>query len=782
MGRPLHVLIVEDSEADAQLMLRELERSGYDPMSRRVETSEAMESALKEGGWDIVLSDYSMPHFSAPAALKLLQKCGTDLPFIIVSGNTGEDTAVVAMKAGAHDYIMKNNLKRLVPAIEREVAEAHIRQERKQAEEELVYLASYPRLNPLPVIDIDPTGRVTFINESARQQFPDIENAGFEHPYLAGLGASLPALQRTEGITTVREVKVGDEYYLQTISFVKQKQHLRIYGVNITERKRAEERVTHLTTVLKAIRNVNQLIAREKDRESLIQEACDLLIRRQGYEKAWILLLDENKNFVTAVGTGLGENASTVLGEMRAGNYPTCLRELLDRGQPFLAYDQPGKRHKGCILAGEHSSQGVYRCKLEYGGKLYGVLGVTVPSGVISDKEEQNLFLELCGDIAFALANIEREEGRKRAEEQTRGLKEYLQLQVDRMPIALIVWDTKFRVQTWNPSAERIFGFMAEEALGKHPYDIIVPKEAQPHVDTIWSRLLAGDMTAYSVNENITKDGRTIVCDWANTPFKEADGTVVGVLSIVQDITELKKLEKKVTEYGELNKLKSDLLSMVSHELRTPLAIIKGYSTMLVEYDQRLDSKEKSQYLIAIDQAADRLTHLVDQLLDMSRMEAGLLKLDKVRTSITALIKDTVAEAKLRTATHIIVADLPRRLPLVEIDVERIREVLDNLIDNAMKYSDEGTEVKVSAQKGRGELIISVTDQGRGIPGEELPHLFNRMHHRERKLRSSESGLGLGLSICKGLVEAHGGRIWSESEVGKGSTFYFTIPFDSKGG
>jgi signal transduction histidine kinase len=137
MVKPLRVLIVEDSEDDAILLLHHLKRSGYDPTFIRVDTSAAMAKALDNEMWDIVIADYSMPHFSAPEALKLLHKSGLDLPFIIVSGKIGEDTAVAAMKAGAHDYIMKNNMFRLVPAIERELQEAEVRSKRKRAEEAL---------------------------------------------------------------------------------------------------------------------------------------------------------------------------------------------------------------------------------------------------------------------------------------------------------------------------------------------------------------------------------------------------------------------------------------------------------------------------------------------------------------------------------------------------------------------------------------------------------------------------------------------------------------------
>lgn len=150
MGKPLQVLIVEDSEQDAELLLRELRRGGYDPVSRRVDTPEALKAALDQQIWDIAFADYTMPHFNGAAALLLLRERGLDIPVIFVSGTIGEDIAVAAMKAGANDYIMKGNLKRLVPAVERELREANLRQEHRQAEEMIRHLAYYDALTALP--------------------------------------------------------------------------------------------------------------------------------------------------------------------------------------------------------------------------------------------------------------------------------------------------------------------------------------------------------------------------------------------------------------------------------------------------------------------------------------------------------------------------------------------------------------------------------------------------------------------------------------------------------
>jgi len=236
-----------------------------------------------------------------------------------------------------------------------------------------------------------------------------------------------------------------------------------------------------------------------------------------------------------------------------------------------------------------------------------------------------------------------------------------------------------------------------------------------------------------------------------------------------------------MAEYEELDKLKTNLLSTVSHELRTPLAIIKGYSTMLLDYDRKLSPREKSGNLRSIDRATDRLTDLVDRLLDMSRLDAGLLKLKKAPTSVSGMVKEAITEARLRARKHKIVSHIMGRLPRIDIDARRIRQVLDNLIDNAVKYSGEGSSVVVEVmKKDGGGLQVSIADQGIGIPTEDLEKVFDRMYRLEQRLSTDPGGMGLGLALCKALVEAHDGEIWAESQVEEGSTFYFTIPVETK--
>jgi signal transduction histidine kinase len=245
------------------------------------------------------------------------------------------------------------------------------------------------------------------------------------------------------------------------------------------------------------------------------------------------------------------------------------------------------------------------------------------------------------------------------------------------------------------------------------------------------------------------------------------------ILSVTTDITERKKAEEKLRQ---IDQMKSEFLSNVSHELRTPLATIKGYATLILDYYAKLDAEETRDYLKSIDLSTDRLTKLVDNLLDTSRMESGLLKLEKTTTNIVQLIKSVVAEASIRAEPYHFAVKAAGRVITADIDARRIRQVLDNLIDNAIKYSPPGTEIQVSAVKSGNELLVSVTDQGPGIPAGELKNIFERMYRIERRLYSGLDGIGLGLYLCQRLVEAHHGRIWAENRPGRGSIFRFILP------
>ena len=234
--------------------------------------------------------------------------------------------------------------------------------------------------------------------------------------------------------------------------------------------------------------------------------------------------------------------------------------------------------------------------------------------------------------------------------------------------------------------------------------------------------------------------------------------------------------EQKEAETSGDNNNSSMLLSTICHELRTPLAIIRGYTSLLLDYEESLENTEKHEYIESIDKATSRLAELVDDILDMSRLESGMLHLKKIPTSLTELIRESVVEAQLRAPSHRIQFVMEQDIPCIHIDAKRIRQVLDNILDNAIKYSEKRTDITVRLISRKNDLLVSIEDHGIGIPPCDLTNVFQRMFRVERQITTRTNGAGLGLTICRGLVEAHGGRIWLDSDEGKGSTVNFTVP------
>jgi signal transduction histidine kinase len=234
---------------------------------------------------------------------------------------------------------------------------------------------------------------------------------------------------------------------------------------------------------------------------------------------------------------------------------------------------------------------------------------------------------------------------------------------------------------------------------------------------------------------------------------------------------------RKVAALRELDRMKTELLGTVSHELRTPLGSIKGYATTLLTHGSKLRKDEQREFLEIIDSEADRLRDLIENLLDLSRLEAGVLRIDRQPARLGGSVREVVRKVELASPSHTFVLDWPTDDPMVNADQKRIYQVIQNLMTNAVKYSPDGGCITVSARVERRELVISVADQGLGIPEVELDKIFDRFHRVQTEVSQSIGGTGLGLAICKGLVEAHGGRIWAESAgEAQGSTFCFTLP------
>jgi len=231
-------------------------------------------------------------------------------------------------------------------------------------------------------------------------------------------------------------------------------------------------------------------------------------------------------------------------------------------------------------------------------------------------------------------------------------------------------------------------------------------------------------------------------------------------------------------EAEKANELKLRFLAMISHELRTPLTSIKGFATTLLADDVAWDPNSQRDFIETIDQEADKLTDLIEHLLDLSRLESGTLRIVPEEQPLNAIVNTAMAQLQALTREHDLVITLPEDLPSVKADPQRIAQVLANLVNNATKYSPIGTQITISASRQSEVVRVDVTDQGPGIPHEERTRVFEPFHQAETEMASPEQvkGVGLGLAICKGLVEAQGGRIWIKDQPRPGTTISFTLP------
>ena len=481
-----------------------------------------------------------------------------------------------------------------------------------------------------------------------------------------------------------------------------------------------------------------------------------------------------------------------------------------------------------------------------------------------------------------------------------------LRLQVDRMPLAYIAWDQNFHITEWNRAAERIFGWPATEARGQHAY-LLIPEAARPHVDVVWRKVLEGDEASYSLNENVTRDGRVLLCEWFNTPVRDETGRTTEVLSMVHDLTAQRNMEvarsyseeqlrqvwetsrdgMRLTDAGgrvlrvnsaycqlvgkkreelegrpftsiqaegirqqhleryrqrvrdhavvshmerpvELwngrtiwmavsnstmdspqgpmvlsifrdvtarkvdearlneavlkaeaaNRAKSEFLANMSHEIRTPMNGILGMTALVL--DTPLEPEQRHHLQLA-RASAQSLLGLLNDILDLSKIEAGRLDIAAIDFDPRQLIQDLVDSVGVlaRQKSIDLRVRVASRVPaVVNGDPLRLRQVLMNLLGNALKFTERGSvTVELDcAQEGSGlRLTGTVTDTGIGIPAGKQNVIFDAFAQADGSTTRRFGGTGLGLTICKRLLELMNGAIAVESRPGQGSTFRFDL-------
>ncbi len=261
--------------------------------------------------------------------------------------------------------------------------------------------------------------------------------------------------------------------------------------------------------------------------------------------------------------------------------------------------------------------------------------------------------------------------------------------------------------------------------------------------------------------------------------YDESDERILASLALQAGIAveNIRLFEEaaKVQALRELDSMKSNLLSTVSHELKTPLSLIKGFSESLLRTDVKWSEAERIDFLQTIDDETDKLNELIEDLLEMTRIESGTLRVEPQPLRMQKLIQPIIKKVRGRALKHTFQVSIATDFPEVMADARRVDQIFRNLIENAVKYSEGGT-ITVRGDVVEGWAQFSVSDSGIGIPAQDIERVFDRFYRVDDAAVRRAGGTGLGLSICQGMIQMHGGRIWVESTIGEGSTFRFTLP------
>jgi PAS domain S-box-containing protein len=325
-------------------------------------------------------------------------------------------------------------------------------------------------------------------------------------------------------------------------------------------------------------------------------------------------------------------------------------------------------------------------------------------------------------------------------------------------------------ITTWNPAAERLSGYSAEEAVGQ-PISILAPADAPDEMPPLLDRVSAGeDISSFEVRR-VGKDGREADLLVTISPVLGPDGDVEGASMIARDITEQKRARE------EIERAKEEFFGSVSHELRTPLTSIIAYGELLEEFDLENLSDQGRKAVEVIQRNAERELRLVGDMLLVTRIQEGQFSLHLAPTNLNAVVEDAVVAARPSAEKDGLELRLDAEpVPELEADPHRLGQAVDNLLSNAIKFTPAEGCIVVHLRRSGDIATIQVDDSGLGIPEEEQKRLFDRLYRARSAQEHQIQGVGIGLSIVKAIAEAHGGSVRVESEEGKGTTFTIAIP------
>ena len=515
-------------------------------------------------------------------------------------------------------------------------------------------------------------------------------------------------------------------------------------------------------------------ISSSLDLDTVLREVVDSARALTGARLGIITTVDQAGRPQDSVMSGFTPDEQRELNQWPGG--PRLFAHFQDLDAPLRVDDLSAYvRSLGLSPAALMRSKTLQGMPMRHRGVSVGIFFLAGKEGGQRFTSEDEEVLVLFGSqaaTAIANARIYRDEQRARAD---------LETLIETSPVGVVVFDAA----TGNPVSSNREARRITEPLRapgqpvEKPLEAITCRRADGREISLaefpMARQLRGNVENVHAEEIVLSvpDGRSVKTLVNATPIHGPGGDIESLVVTLQDLEPLEELERQ----------RADFLGMVSHELRAPLISIKGSTATVLGASPAPDRAELMQFFRVIDQQADHMRSLIADLLDQGRIEAGTLSVSPEPAAVAGLV-DQARRTFLSGGTrHALSVDLPADLPRAMADPERIVQVLNNLFFNAARHCPESSPIRVAAARDGVHVAISVSDMGRGVPPDRLPHLFRKHADLAGGGREGGASFGLGLAICKGLVEAHGGRIWAESEgTGRGTRFTFTLPVAEEAG
>lgn len=520
---------------------------------------------------------------------------------------------------------------------------------------------------------------------------------------------------------------------------------------------------------LPALLAVAEVATQSLDIEKILHDTLDKSLEVLGFDLGFIRTLDpENKNMLVRVAQGLRSPEFLTGIAPIGGERRNVSRIVFETKEPYICTDirkNPIYKNRSMEREGVISTAAA---PVMSKNRVLGIIVVGSRRLHRFRKREIELLMAFGSQLGAALENAELYQDVAKS-------KAYIENLVENAADLIITTDLDDCILTWNRGAEVLFGYRKDEVIGKH-LSILLPPERFHELEEMRAKVqISGALRDIEIRSK-RKDGVMIYLSLSVSPIRDVEGKIVGFLRLAKDITEKKRYERRLKD---LDKMKSDFVSNVSHELRTPLTSIKGSVDNMLDGLTGLLNEKQIRYLARIKSNTDRLSRLINDLLDLSRIEAGRIEVRPATLLLTALAEEVAEHLKPLAAEKLIRIEVPSPDPEVTVwaDRDKVTQVLMNLIGNAVKFTPQDGKVTVAIEKNGNDYVqISIADTGPGILPEEANKIFSKFYQVDNIDKQKPKGSGLGLAISKALVEMHGGKIWVESEVGRGSTFHFTLP------